>query len=138
MNCIWFGGYVLQVSLPFSVIFTCRIRNILIKLQWPEWHFSINTVLEAQYTCPVPHTEYKAVLLARMSQVWSRNVSTFLTGNILSKTHTHRTLTAVTCKSGEMFLMLKILNTELCRANLFHHIHRKQICPGSEIYTKQL
>ena len=49
----------------------------------------MNTVLEAQYTCPVPHSEYKGVLLAWMSEVWSRNVSTFLTENISSKTHTH-------------------------------------------------
>jgi hypothetical protein len=53
-------------------------------------------------------------------------------------THTHETWTAFTCKSGEMFIMLNIWWTELSRANMLHNMKHKEICPGSEIYTKQL
>jgi hypothetical protein len=70
----------------YSLTATDNILNT----QWPSWQFSMNTVLEATFPCPVPHIECRAVLLAQMSHVWSRNVSTFfLTGNISSKTHTH-------------------------------------------------
>ena len=48
----------------------------------------MNTVLEATHPCPVPRIEYKAVLLAQMCHVWSRNESTFFkTENIFSKSH---------------------------------------------------
>jgi hypothetical protein len=69
----------LHPSSKFSIkaIFTSSNRNILIIRQWPSWQFLMNTVLEATHPCPVPHIEYKAVLLLQMSHVWSRNVGTF-------------------------------------------------------------
>ena len=49
----------------------------------------MNTVLEATYPCPIPHIEYKAVLLAQMHHVWSRNVGIIcLLGKFWVK-HTH-------------------------------------------------
>jgi hypothetical protein len=83
----------------------------------------MNTVLEATYPCPVPHIAYKAILLAQMSHIWSRNVSTFfLTGNISSK---QRTWTEYTCKTRKMFIMCEIWWTEICRTNMLYHNNHK-------------